>query len=221
MLRVTLDIEKRTVSVGGKESVLPDKSFSVLSMLVEKAPAVIPRQEFIDRLWAGRQSTGEKGLTQSLWQIRSALGDESSQPKFIRTVPRSGYQWIGPCSRDGSNSFIQQGRFQAVAATLLVGVFSTTAWFSNSASTDVEYVGAETYMDQERRLAVKMQQGCMLYIVPAGDKVLSSPVLSEDRLSVAFQVRQGGRCEMATVQLNGLNRQIFGLCPSKMDVAGI
>ena len=38
----------------------------------------------------------ERGLNVCIAQIRSALSDESTSPRFIRTVPRRGYQFIHP-----------------------------------------------------------------------------------------------------------------------------
>ena len=36
----------------------------------------------------------EDSLTQSIWALRRALGDHSSQPSFVATVPRRGYRFV-------------------------------------------------------------------------------------------------------------------------------
>jgi len=38
----------------------------------------------------------ERGLNVCIAQIRTALGDDSVSPRFVRTVPRLGYQFIAP-----------------------------------------------------------------------------------------------------------------------------
>ena len=41
----------------------------------------------------------ERGLNFCIAQIRSALGDDSTTPRYVRTIPRRGYQFIAPVER--------------------------------------------------------------------------------------------------------------------------
>ena len=91
-----LDSARRSVTVGERSTVLHERSWQVLQLILESAPNVVARDEFIDTIWRGNALVGEKGLNQAIWSIRAALGDDPRQPQFVRTIPRVGYQWVGP-----------------------------------------------------------------------------------------------------------------------------
>ena len=69
----------------------------VLHLLVSKAGDIISREDLRAAIWGDETFVDfERGLNVCIAQIRSALGDESTSPRFIRTVPRRGYQFIHP-----------------------------------------------------------------------------------------------------------------------------
>ena len=69
----------------------------VLSHLVAYAGEIVSREELHHAIWGEDTFVDfERGLNVCIAQIRSALSDESTSPRFIRTVPRRGYQFIHP-----------------------------------------------------------------------------------------------------------------------------
>lgn len=69
----------------------------VLSHLTARAGQVVSREELHEAIWGGEIFVDfERGLNVCIAQIRGALGDESSAPRYIRTVPRRGYEFICP-----------------------------------------------------------------------------------------------------------------------------
>jgi DNA-binding winged helix-turn-helix (wHTH) protein/TolB-like protein len=69
----------------------------VLSCLIERAGTVVSREDLRASVWGGETFVDfERGLNFCIGQIRSALGDEASEPRYIRTVTRRGYQFIAP-----------------------------------------------------------------------------------------------------------------------------
>ena len=78
----------------GEECHLRQKPFQVLIYLLENRQRLITKNELIDHVWRGTAVT-ENTLDQCLAEIRRALGDDSRHPRFIRTVPRTGYRFIG------------------------------------------------------------------------------------------------------------------------------
>jgi DNA-binding winged helix-turn-helix (wHTH) protein/TolB-like protein len=69
----------------------------VLSHLLAYAGEIVSREELHHAIWGADTFVDfERGLNVCIAQIRSALGDESTSPRFIRTVPRRGYQFIYP-----------------------------------------------------------------------------------------------------------------------------
>ena len=92
--RVRIDRNRQQARYRGQVLELQPKAVQVLAMLHERAPKIVSRQELIEFIWGGNHLTGEKGLHQAMWSIRSALGDDSRDARFVRTIPRNGYQWI-------------------------------------------------------------------------------------------------------------------------------
>src|SRR6267142_2030774 len=76
----------------------------VLALLVERAGDVVTRAELQQRVWSGDTFVDfDRGLNYCVAQIREALGDSASEPRFIETLPRRGYRFIASVhgSRDG------------------------------------------------------------------------------------------------------------------------
>ena len=74
----------------------------VLSYLLSHTDRVVSREELHDTIWGNSTFVDfERGLNVCVAQIRAALGDESSAPRYIRTIPRKGYEFICPMQRLG------------------------------------------------------------------------------------------------------------------------
>jgi len=72
----------------------------VLAVLVEHAGEVVTRAELQQRVWSGDTFVDfEHGLNYCIAQIRAALGDSASEPRFIETLPRRGYRFIAAVER--------------------------------------------------------------------------------------------------------------------------
>lgn len=69
----------------------------VLACLVERAGQVVSREDLRKAVWGEATFVDfEAGLNFCISQIRSTLHDDSAQPVYVRTVPKSGYQFIAP-----------------------------------------------------------------------------------------------------------------------------
>jgi DNA-binding winged helix-turn-helix (wHTH) protein/TolB-like protein len=89
----------------------------VLALLISRAGEVISREALHEAIWGEETFVDfERGLNVCIAHIRTALGDDSNSPRYIRTVPRQGYQFISPVERL-SNS-IQQDAPPAAARNL-------------------------------------------------------------------------------------------------------
>jgi TolB-like protein len=64
---------------------------------VERADQVVSRDDLRKAVWGEETFVDfERGLNFCISQIRSALKDDPANPTYIRTVPKSGYQFIAP-----------------------------------------------------------------------------------------------------------------------------
>lgn len=86
---------------GEREVELPPKAFQVLCYLVENRERVVPKQELMEALWKDTFVTDD-ALVQAITSIRRALGDDAEEPRYIRTKPRVGYQFIAEVEVSGA-----------------------------------------------------------------------------------------------------------------------
>ena len=79
---------------------LQSQPAQVLALLVERADQIVSRDKLRNAIWGHQTFVDfEAGLNFCISQIRSALQDDSTQPVYIRTVPKIGYQFIAPVHR--------------------------------------------------------------------------------------------------------------------------
>jgi DNA-binding winged helix-turn-helix (wHTH) protein len=76
-----------------KLQVLP---FQALALLLERPGEVITREEFEKRLWSSDTFVDfDHSLNTAIKKLRQALGDDNKKPRFVETLPKRGYRFIG------------------------------------------------------------------------------------------------------------------------------
>jgi Tol biopolymer transport system component/DNA-binding winged helix-turn-helix (wHTH) protein len=88
-----LDAQRHTLRRGDRELNLGERALGVLKLLVENAGRVVTRQELIDTVWRD-VVVSDDSLARAVSDIRTALGDDASHARYIRTVHRQGYVFI-------------------------------------------------------------------------------------------------------------------------------
>lgn len=73
--------------------VLRRQSWRLLVELLEQAPALIERDELLDRIW-GRNALSPNALPQTISELRQALGDSARKPRYIETCHGRGYRLV-------------------------------------------------------------------------------------------------------------------------------
>ena len=82
---------------------LQPQPLKVLALLVERAGQLVSRDEIQKHVWNdGTFIDFDQGLNWCIRRIREVLGDDASAPKFIQTVPRRGYRFIGGVRASGA-----------------------------------------------------------------------------------------------------------------------
>ncbi|HXC52494.1 MAG TPA: AAA family ATPase [Candidatus Limnocylindrales bacterium] len=79
----------------GEKIGVPPKAFLVLRRLMERPGQLVTKSDLLDTVWPGTFIT-ETVLNNAVGQLRQALGDDTRRPRFIETVHRRGFRWIGP-----------------------------------------------------------------------------------------------------------------------------
>jgi DNA-binding winged helix-turn-helix (wHTH) protein/TolB-like protein/Tfp pilus assembly protein PilF len=143
-----LDTSNRLLLRAGKVVPLKPKVVETLLVLVEHRGEVLAKDSLIKALWPD-SFVEESNLTQNIYVLRKALGESTSAPVFIETIPRRGYRFIAEvresatvgvaASRKGDNSHPADADATAEMDTLKAGeVFeNVTARPTSSAESDL------------------------------------------------------------------------------------
>jgi DNA-binding winged helix-turn-helix (wHTH) protein/TolB-like protein len=90
-----LDSVERTLHHGQQPVSLTLKAFDVLVLLVRNSGHVLPKDELMNAVWADT-AVEESNLSQNIYVLRKALGQNANGKEFIETVPRLGYRFTEP-----------------------------------------------------------------------------------------------------------------------------
>ena len=95
-----IDPENRQMWLGDEAVELRPMSVAVLSDLVQHAGEVVAKEDLLERVWSGTRVT-KTVLKVCVREIREALGDDATAPRYIETVGREGYRFIGNLGENG------------------------------------------------------------------------------------------------------------------------
>ena len=80
----------------GRKVKLQGQPFELLVALLERPGEVLTREDLRERIWPSDTAGDfDHGLNRAVNKVREALGDSADMPRFIETLPRRGYRFIG------------------------------------------------------------------------------------------------------------------------------
>lgn len=81
---------------GARETVrLPPKAARLLTLLLERPGELVSRETVRQELWPAQHVELDQVLAYTVRQVRAALGDEGGESRFVETLPRRGYRFVG------------------------------------------------------------------------------------------------------------------------------
>ena len=112
-----LDLEARELRKSGLKIKLQDQPFQILAMLLERPGEIVTREELQKRLWPEDTFVDfDLSLNSVVKKLRQALSDVSENPRFIETLYRRGYRFIGPVNGLSLSSPTSSDSAEAVPA---------------------------------------------------------------------------------------------------------
>lgn len=96
---VEVDTVQGCVRREGAELHLRHKTFQVLLYLLEQRHRLVTKEELWESIWQGTAVTDD-ALTRCVMDIRKALGDDARQQRFLKTVSKAGYRFVGPVEEE-------------------------------------------------------------------------------------------------------------------------
>jgi len=103
------DIPTQELRKHGIRLPLPRQSFQILKMLLERRGELVTRDELRAALWPSDTFVDfEHSLNSAVNKLRDALGDTADNPRYIETLPRRGYRFVGGVEPEPEPSPVQQ-----------------------------------------------------------------------------------------------------------------
>src|SRR5688572_21200393 len=90
----TLDADQKVLLLLGKPLLLAPKVLETLLTLVQNSGRIIEKVELMTRVWPDT-FVEESNLTYTIVQLRKTLRDDARHPRYIETIPKRGYRFIG------------------------------------------------------------------------------------------------------------------------------
>jgi TolB-like protein/DNA-binding winged helix-turn-helix (wHTH) protein len=96
-----VDLRAGELCKQGVKVKLQEQPFQVLQVLLERPGEVVTREELRQRIWSSDTFVDfEGGVYNAVKRLRDALGDTADTPRFVETIPRRGYRFIGTVNGD-------------------------------------------------------------------------------------------------------------------------
>jgi DNA-binding winged helix-turn-helix (wHTH) protein len=91
-----VDLRAAELYKAGRKIKLQVQPLHILAMLLEHPGEVLTREELRKRLWPADTFVDfDHSLNTAVKKLRQALGDDKKKPRFVETLPKRGYRFIG------------------------------------------------------------------------------------------------------------------------------
>src|SRR5215213_3762055 len=88
-----VDVSERLLRREGQAVALTPKVFDTLLVLLQSKGRVVGKDELMQRLWPDTL-VEEGSLSQNIFLLRRALGEGTSEPRYVETLPKRGYRFV-------------------------------------------------------------------------------------------------------------------------------
>jgi Tol biopolymer transport system component/DNA-binding winged helix-turn-helix (wHTH) protein len=126
-----LDSRTGELRTNGTRIKLQGQPISVLQILLETPGELVTREQIRQRLWSSDTFVDfDHNLNTAIKKLRQALGDEAETPRYIETIPRYGYRFIGQVEKDAAPQAAvpEQESAETEPASAEPEVVSRSAW---------------------------------------------------------------------------------------------
>jgi adenylate cyclase len=88
------DADRRELHRGADVVSVAPQVFDLIDYLIRNRERVVSKDDLIKAVWNGR-SVSDAALTTRLNAARTAIGDSGEEQRFIKTLPRKGFRFVG------------------------------------------------------------------------------------------------------------------------------
>jgi DNA-binding winged helix-turn-helix (wHTH) protein len=91
-----VDLRAGELYKAGRKIKLQVLPFQTLALLLERPGEIVRREELQEKLWSADTFVDfDHSLNTAIKKLRQALGDNNKKPRFVETLPKRGYRFIG------------------------------------------------------------------------------------------------------------------------------
>src|SRR5215467_6553463 len=102
-----LDAQGETLFRGTERVALSHRGVALLRILIDRAGAPVSKDVLMEAAWPGL-AVEESNLTVQIAALRRALGEVPGGERWIETLPRRGYRFIGPIANTENTAVIER-----------------------------------------------------------------------------------------------------------------
>src|SRR6266478_5762835 len=132
-----LDFRASELRKQGTKVKLQEQPFQILQVLLQRPGEIVTREELQQKIWPSDTFVDfDHGLYNAIKRLREALGDSAETPRFVETLSRRGYRFVGKIeceasqmrslavlplenlSRDPEQEYFAEGMTEALITTL-------------------------------------------------------------------------------------------------------
>jgi DNA-binding winged helix-turn-helix (wHTH) protein/tetratricopeptide (TPR) repeat protein len=149
-----LDMRSYRLFNDGTASDQPPKVLDLLALLLSRPGELVGKEQIFSALWPDVAVT-DNAITQVVSAARDALGDDPAAPRFIQTVPRKGYRFIGAVEMSAADRPVSAATTVTPSAGSGVLRVAVADFVNVTADAEVAWLSvgiAETVSDDLRRL---------------------------------------------------------------------
>lgn len=100
-----VDLRAGELFKAGRKIKLQEQPFQVLAMLLERPGDVVTREEMQKRLWPADTFVDfDHSMNTAIKKLRQALGDDKKKPRYVETLPKRGYRFLGTVKRPAASA---------------------------------------------------------------------------------------------------------------------
>src|SRR5438132_3834285 len=98
-----LDSRASELRKQGTKIKLQEQPFQILQVLLQRPGEIVTREELQQKIWPSDTFVDfDHGLYNAIKRLREALGDSAETPRFVETLSRRGYRFVGKIECDVS-----------------------------------------------------------------------------------------------------------------------
>src|SRR5437588_120444 len=98
-----LDFRTGELRKQGTKIKLQEQPFQILQILLQRPGGTVSREELQQKIWPSDTFVDfDHGLYNAIKRLREALGDSAETPRFVETLSRRGYRFVGKIECDAS-----------------------------------------------------------------------------------------------------------------------